>query len=226
MEGHLGFYRKSSTLQLLRCSSVLIVAQALEGQLNSYELTLLIPGALLSYINADLGPDPSYTWIAVCWSLGAAVLASIAGRLSDIFGRRYFMLLGSFLGFVGTIVGATGQNITQMIFSGVIFGVSGSPFSYAPQIITKLSDFSWDPRDLLRLRDGARSQQETHALRWPDLVLWPTLPLLPPHRIRDHEPYKRQLARLLLVHDRIRRCLWLVPVLFLPPAHLPYQTWQ
>jgi len=51
----------------------------------------------------------------------------VSGRLSDIFGRRYFILFGSGLSFIGTIVGATGQSINQMIVSGVIFG-TGSGF--------------------------------------------------------------------------------------------------
>lgn len=79
------------------------------------------------YINAELGPDPDYIWINVTWGLGAAILVSVGGRLSDIFGRRYFMLAGAFISFLGTIVGATGQSIGQMIASGVMFGV-GSGF--------------------------------------------------------------------------------------------------
>jgi MFS family permease len=55
-------------------------------------MTLVTPGALVAYINADLGPDPRYTWITVSWQLGAAIIVSVGGRLSDIFGRRYFML--------------------------------------------------------------------------------------------------------------------------------------
>lgn len=90
-------------------------------------MTLLIPAVSASYINAELGPDPNYTWINVTWTLGAAVVVSVGGRLSDIFGRRYFMLCGAFISFVGTIVGATGQSIYQMILSGVLFGI-GSGF--------------------------------------------------------------------------------------------------
>lgn len=97
------------------------------GQLNAYELALLIPATLVQTINADLGPDPSYPWINVSWTLGAAVLVSVAGRLADIFGRRPFMLFGAFIAFCGTIIGATGQNIPQMIASGVIMGL-GSGF--------------------------------------------------------------------------------------------------
>jgi hypothetical protein len=43
------------------------------------------------------------------------------------------MLLGSFLGVVGCVVGATGQSINQMIASGVIFGIASGfqEMSYA-----------------------------------------------------------------------------------------------
>jgi MFS family permease len=94
---------------------------------NAYVFTLLMPPAILSYINADLGPDPAYTWISISWNLGGAIFVTIGGRLSDIFGRRYFFLAGCSLLVVGSIVGATGQTISQMIASGAIFG-AGSGF--------------------------------------------------------------------------------------------------
>lgn len=101
--------------------------QAICGQLNAYEMTLLIPAVAAGTINAELGPDPDYAWINISWALGASILVSVGGRLSDIFGRRYFMLAGAFISFIGTIVGATGQSIGQMIASGVLFGI-GSGF--------------------------------------------------------------------------------------------------
>ncbi|OAA65684.1 Fungal trichothecene efflux pump [Niveomyces insectorum RCEF 264] len=106
---------------------------ALCGQFSSYVMTLLIPSSCLAYINADLGPDPNYTWITVSWQLGAAVVVSVGGRLSDIFGRRYFMLTGSLLGIVGCVIGATGKSINQMIGSGVVFGIASGfqEMSYA-----------------------------------------------------------------------------------------------
>jgi MFS family permease len=45
--------------------------------------------------------------------------------LSDIAGRRYFLLFGACAAAVGAIVGATSQSITQSIISGIIFGVGG-----------------------------------------------------------------------------------------------------
>ncbi|KAK3114960.1 hypothetical protein LTR53_006186 [Teratosphaeriaceae sp. CCFEE 6253] len=98
---------------------------AVASQYVAYILTLLMPSTILSYINADLGPDPNYTWISVSWNLAASVMVTVGGRLSDIFGRRYFLIAGACIALLGAVVGATGQSINQMIASGVLFGVGG-----------------------------------------------------------------------------------------------------
>ncbi|KAL3430347.1 fungal trichothecene efflux pump [Aspergillus tetrazonus] len=92
---------------------------------NSYLFTQLMPAVILSSINADLGPDSDYPWITICWNLGAAVVVTIGGRLSDIFGRRWFLILGALFGAVGAVVGATGQSISQMIAAGILMGIGG-----------------------------------------------------------------------------------------------------
>jgi len=100
---------------------------AMCGQINAYIMSMLIPATTLPYINAELGPDPNSTWITLTWTLGAAIIVSIGGRLSDIFGRRYFMMTGALISICGTLVGANGRNINQMIVSGALFGI-GSGF--------------------------------------------------------------------------------------------------
>lgn len=92
---------------------------------ESYLFTLIMPAAVLAYINADLGPDPKYPWITVCWNLGAAIIVTVGGRLADIFGRRWFLLTGAVSAAIGALVGATGQSISQMIVAGVLFGFGG-----------------------------------------------------------------------------------------------------
>lgn len=86
-----------------------------------------MPAAVLAYINADLGPDPTYPWITVCWNLGAAIVVTVGGRLADIFGRGWFPLPGAIAAAVGALIGAIDQSIRQMIVSGVLFGF-GSGF--------------------------------------------------------------------------------------------------
>lgn len=94
---------------------------------NAYVFTLLIPPALLSMINADLGPSPNFTWITISWNLGGAIFVTVGGRLSDLFGRRWFFIVGSAILVLGSIIGATGQSIPQMIACGAVYG-AGSGF--------------------------------------------------------------------------------------------------
>lgn len=92
---------------------------------ESYLFTQFMPASLLAYINAEVGPDPRYPWIAITWNLGASIIVTIGSRLSDIMGRRWFLICGAVLAAVGGIVGATSNSITQSIISGVLFGVGG-----------------------------------------------------------------------------------------------------
>lgn len=85
--------------------------------------SMLIPATTLPMINAELGPDPNSTWITLNWTFGASMIVSIGGRLSDIFGRRYFMMTGAIISICGALVGANGRSINQMIASGALFGV-------------------------------------------------------------------------------------------------------
>lgn len=92
---------------------------------ESYLFTQQMPASLLAYINADLGPDSRYPWISISWNLGASIIVTIGSRLSDIIGRRWFLIFGASAAAVGALVGATSQSITQSIVSGIIFGLGG-----------------------------------------------------------------------------------------------------
>lgn len=81
----------------------------------------LHPRVLLCCVLKSHNIDPNI----YSWNLGAAVIVTIGGRLSDIAGRRWFLLFGAGAAAVGALVGATGQSINQMIASGIIFGVGG-----------------------------------------------------------------------------------------------------
>lgn len=132
-------------------------SKALTSQFNAYILTLLIPSTILSFINADLGPSPNYPWITISWTLCASIIISVGGRLSDIFGRRYFILFGACVSFTGTIVGATGQSINQMIASGVIFGI-GSGFQEMVSTAYKRQVCSANPPVVICMHSRDRSK--------------------------------------------------------------------
>jgi MFS family permease len=61
---------------------------------------------LLGIINEDIGPDANYVWIATGYTLAVGVSSLLWGRLSDIFGRRWFFIGGNVLALLGSILGA------------------------------------------------------------------------------------------------------------------------
>ncbi|KAK0392755.1 hypothetical protein NLU13_2250 [Sarocladium strictum] len=78
---------------------------------------------VLGVINADIGPDPRYTWVALVYNAALAIFITPFGRLSDIFGRRYFFIVGGIIGVVGSIVCATAQSIPVLIGGNVLLGI-------------------------------------------------------------------------------------------------------
>jgi MFS family permease len=74
--------------------------------------------------NTSPGPDPNFVWIATGYTLAIGVSCLIWGRLSDIFGRRWFFIGGNALASIGSILGATGQNITTVIWCQVFIGLA------------------------------------------------------------------------------------------------------
>ncbi|KAF2420731.1 MFS general substrate transporter [Tothia fuscella] len=81
---------------------------------------------ILSVINEDIGPDPAYTWIALIYNVTIAVIIAPLGRLSDIFGRRYFFVACAALGVLGSIICATAQNVKVLIGGNVFLGVASA----------------------------------------------------------------------------------------------------
>lgn len=66
------------------------------------------------------------TWIGLAYLVGEAVFFLLVGRISDIFGRRWFLIIGSLIGVVGHIVGATAQTINTLIGAEVLIGISAA----------------------------------------------------------------------------------------------------
>ncbi|PGH26769.1 hypothetical protein AJ80_01533 [Polytolypa hystricis UAMH7299] len=81
---------------------------------------------ILSHIDADIGPDPNLTWVALTYTLTTGVCLVLVGRVSDLFGRRWFMIGGNCLGTIGSIVCATAQNMPAMIAGETLIGLGAS----------------------------------------------------------------------------------------------------
>ncbi|KAJ4296443.1 hypothetical protein N0V90_006488 [Kalmusia sp. IMI 367209] len=79
---------------------------------------------ILGTINADIGPDNRYVWISLVYNAVLSVFLSPVGRLSDIFGRRWFFIGGSVVAIVGSVVCATAKNIPTLIGGTVLLAAA------------------------------------------------------------------------------------------------------
>lgn len=86
----------------------------------------VLPANTITIINADLGPDPNYALIPVVKTLCGGVGLIMVGRLSDIFGRRWFMIGGGVLGIIGSLINATAKDINTILGGTVFIGLAGA----------------------------------------------------------------------------------------------------
>ena len=54
------------------------------------------------------------------------MVITIVGRVSDIFGRRWIFIGGAALGLIGSIIGATAQNVSTLTGATAIIGIGAS----------------------------------------------------------------------------------------------------
>ena len=86
----------------------------------------LMPVTSLALIEAVLPPSPNGIWIPLAWILSSAISFLLLGRLSDIFGRRWFFTACSMFGLIGSIIGSTVNNINPLIAASVFLGLGAS----------------------------------------------------------------------------------------------------
>ncbi|OBT82408.1 hypothetical protein VE02_08399 [Pseudogymnoascus sp. 03VT05] len=95
------------------------------AQISGY-LGWVLPANTLTLINESLGGSPNITWVALAWTLGFAVGLALVGRLSDIFGRRWFFIGSSLMALVGNIIGASAQSVNQLIGTNCLNGLAAA----------------------------------------------------------------------------------------------------
>ena len=76
-------------------------------------------------IIADLGGFDRYTWPATAYLVATAVAVPIVGRLSDIHGRRRFLILGLVVFTLSSIPAGLSQSMTQLVAFRLLQGIGG-----------------------------------------------------------------------------------------------------
>lgn len=126
----------SETLGRGRLFSILIGVML--GMLLS-ALDQTIVGTALPRIVANLGGLNHYAWVVTAYLLASTVSIPIWGKLSDIYGRRTFFILGMVIFLGGSALAGTSQNMTQLIIYRGIQGLgAGAMMPIAMAIIGDL----------------------------------------------------------------------------------------
>ncbi|KIV81309.1 hypothetical protein, variant [Exophiala sideris] len=84
----------------------------------------LIPVNVTNIIEADLGQPELATWIGSGYALALGVGILIANSLSDLLGRRWFIIGGGLLIVVGNIVGATAKSMPAVVAGVILMSVA------------------------------------------------------------------------------------------------------
>lgn len=105
---------------------------------NSIFIGFGMPVSILSVINADIGPSPNIYLVTLMYSLFTGVLHLFFSRLSDILGRRYFLIGGQLVGLIGSVICAKGNSVNVVICGSALQGIGGASALLYPIIVHEL----------------------------------------------------------------------------------------
>ncbi|MTH52058.1 DHA2 family efflux MFS transporter permease subunit [Bacillus mangrovi] len=99
---------------------VAIMAAMLFAALNQ-----TIVGTALPKIVAELGGFEYYSWVFTIFMLTSSITAVLVGKLSDIYGRKPFILIGIGVFMAGSLMAGFSQSMIQLIIFRGIQGFGG-----------------------------------------------------------------------------------------------------
>ncbi len=118
-----------------RRTTILIIGGLLTGMLLA-ALDQTIVATAGPTIISDLGGLSLYAWVFSAYILTQTVSLPIFGKLSDLYGRRKFFVLGLAIFMGGSILSGASQNIDELIVFRAIQGIgSGAFFPIALAIV-------------------------------------------------------------------------------------------
>lgn len=84
-----------------------------------------IVGTALPRIVRDLGGADHLIWVVTAYMLASTVTIPIYGKLSDLYGRKWFFFWGIVIFLVGSVLCGLSQNMPELIIFRVIQGIGG-----------------------------------------------------------------------------------------------------
>ncbi len=107
--------------ELDRRTKVLVIAGTVLG-LFTAAMDQTVVATSIPKIVADLGGFGLFSWVGTGFLLASTTTVPIVGRLSDMYGRKPFFMLGIVVLLLGSVLSGSSQNIEQLIAFRVIQG--------------------------------------------------------------------------------------------------------
>lgn len=85
-----------------------------------------------------IGPTTYYNWLLSASHITSTISLPLAGGLSDIFGRRWFMIFGGTIQTVAAIVALAAQDIPTMIAASLIAGLGSGALMLSLAAVAEL----------------------------------------------------------------------------------------
>ncbi len=106
------------------------VIAALVGTMLSMflgSMFMTIASTAMPRIVTDLGGFSQYTWVFTSYIITETIAVPITGKLSDMFGRKWLLVIGMAIFTLGSFLSGISQSITELIiyraFQGIGFGM-------------------------------------------------------------------------------------------------------
>ncbi|KAJ6128223.1 hypothetical protein N7471_009440 [Penicillium samsonianum] len=102
-----------------------------------------VVSAIGTMISADMGDPTGYIWFVPAWTISITCAFLIFGPNTDLLGRRWFLVLGNLVCFIGHIVVASAKSTNQVIAGLVISGFGGANCQMAAFALPELLPNKW-----------------------------------------------------------------------------------
>lgn len=91
--------------------------------LGSIDQTVV--GTAMPRIISELGGFDRYTWVTTAYLVTSTMMVPIVGRLTDMYGRKWFYIAGIIIFLVGSVLSGTSQTLNQLIIYRALQGIGG-----------------------------------------------------------------------------------------------------
>ncbi|KAK4870079.1 hypothetical protein LT330_005133 [Penicillium expansum] len=102
-----------------------------------------VVSAIGTMISTDMGDPTGYIWFVPAWTISITCAFLIFGPNTDLLGRRWFLVLGNLVCFIGHIVVASAKSTNQVIAGLVISGFGGANCQMAAFALPELLPNKW-----------------------------------------------------------------------------------